>query len=305
VEALELAEAAPLDLEHRGLLLRVRAECLAALNRSGWADGFAQAKALLKGRALGICLMEEGSQRLLKADFVGAQRSYSEGYALLRSDPYFGAWLKYNLGILCLQQVSAEAEIHFLEMQRLTRSADAAGFRARAWCGLGAARRVLGEWSRAESAYRSGLACAAEPDDQFEAQRGLGYTLRLAGRTAEALEALYEAALLGGEREPSEQVDIAATLALRGDEVAALAVLQQVQHRLTRPQHVERAQIIRAELYRREGRNLSRLRQKRCGLERNRGAFQCCSRWQRRWVSMSHRSRYENKLLCKCALEGC
>jgi tetratricopeptide (TPR) repeat protein len=251
--ALQTVNSAPSDALEPGLVWRVRAEALARLNRSGWENAFLQARALLTARALGICLMEQGSQYFLRTDYEAARRFYSQSFALLKDDPLYGAWLKSHLGLLCLQQGLPEAESHFLEMQKFARHNDAKLLRSRAWCYLAASRRVLGEWDRAEAAYQEAFHLAKEDDDRFEARRGLGYSYRLAGQTQKALEVLHSATTWRKTSEPREQVDIAAVLIMQHDQTGALEVIEKIASDIIKPQHVERLQIVKAELYRQQG----------------------------------------------------
>ena len=80
--------------------------------------------------------------------------------------------------------------IDFIEGVRLTKNPKAASMRASILNSLGASRRVLGEWSRAEFAYHHALQVAIDLSDRQQSHLGLARTLRLSGRPAEALETL-------------------------------------------------------------------------------------------------------------------
>ena len=175
-----------------GLAWRARAEALAWLDIHGWREAFARARGVLTGRSLGTCLIAEGFHLDRRNESVAARRVWLQAAAILR-DPYYEAWVQYNLGISFLKEAAPEAEAHFLRLEGLTRRGVGAGFAARAWCGLGASRRALGEWDRAQGAYATAIRLAHEDDDALEAWRGLGHTLRLAGDWARALEALHKA----------------------------------------------------------------------------------------------------------------
>jgi tetratricopeptide (TPR) repeat protein len=207
---------------------------------------------VLNGRALGLALNEEGTYRLQTGDFMAAQRLYGEALPLLRHDPYYHAWVKYNLGIAGLHQLKPEAEQHFLEMQQLVQRSDAKGLQGRAWTGLAAFRRGQGEWARAEAAYRCALRLSTEADDLVQAWRGLGHTHRLAGRFDAALEAFYSARQISAVLSQAVLVDLAALHVQCGDLSAARASLNAVSGELTL-QNRERRWIVEAELERRAG----------------------------------------------------
>jgi tetratricopeptide (TPR) repeat protein len=251
-EALQVLDDSPPDVLP-GLQQRLRGEALAQLGDPTWLEAFARARPLLEGRSLGIALNEEGTYRLLAGDFSGAHRLYNEALPLLRHDPYYHAWVKYNLGIAGLHQLNPEAEQHFLEMQRLVQRTEARGLQGRAWTGLAAFRRCFGEWARAETAYETALRLSDEPDDLVQAWRGLGHTRRLAGRFDAALEAFYSARQVSPSLSQNVLVDLAAVYAQRGDTVAAAASLEAITDTLG-TQYRERRLVVEAELARRAGR---------------------------------------------------
>ena len=257
-EALELADAVIADGGDSfeiGLAWRVRAEALSWLERDGWRTAFARARGLLTGRSLGTGLIAEGYHLDRHGETAAARRVWSEAAAVL-SDPYYAAWVQYNLGMSFLKDASPEAEAHFLRMERLTRRGVGAGFSARSWCGIGASRRVLGEWVRAESAYRTALRSAHEAEDQLEAWRGLGHTLRLAGRPVQALEALHGALALDLAwveiGRSWVMTDVAAARLAMGDAAGAREALEQAEP--ADADDRDRERIVRAELHRRAGR---------------------------------------------------
>lgn len=250
-EALELLDGSFDDLQP-GLRQRLRGEALAQLGDPRCFEAFAEARLLLNGRALGLALNEEGTYRLQAGDFMTAQRLYAEALPLIRHDPYYHAWVKYNLGIAGLHQLKPEAEQHFLEMQQLVQRSDAKGLQGRAWTGLAAFRRGQGEWARAEAAYRCALRLSTEADDLVQAWRGLGHTQRLAGRFDAALEAFFSARQISAALSQAVLVDLAALHVQCGDLSAARASLKAVSGELTL-QNRERRWIVEAELERRAG----------------------------------------------------
>ncbi len=155
-----------------------------------WHESFKRARTLLLGDQLGRTLLNEGYCLAQSGRSVEARNVWLEALPLFRSDPRMLAWVRYNLGISALRDLDPEAERHFLEADRLTRKPQAAELRAATLNGLGGSRRAIGEWSRAEHAYREGLEAAYNAHDRKESYFGLARTLRLARRHIEALETL-------------------------------------------------------------------------------------------------------------------
>lgn len=238
-----------------GIAWRARGQAQAALGHADWRAAFSQARGHLDGRALGTCWLEEGSLLERAGDPVRARAAWREGLLLLEHDAYYTAWLQHALGLSCLRQALPEAEDHFLVLQRLAGRAQVAQFRARALCGLAATRRALGEWGRAEAAYRQAIKVAGEEDDQRQAWRGLGHTQRLAGKPELALEALLRATrVTDGDRRTGQSwvfADVAAAHAQCSHLNEARAALERTGD--LEGEDAERAAIVRAELARRAG----------------------------------------------------
>lgn len=250
-EALEGLEA--LDeaaLSDKGLYWRSRAEVWAKLGLPGWEEAFARAREYLTHEALGRCLIDEGSYLYAAGRVPTARARWSEALAYLRNDPYYLAWAHYNLGISVLD-APAEAEAHLLEAERLSRKPAARPIRARALCGLGAARRILGEWPRAIACYSEALRVAEEADDRQQALWGLGHTLRLSGRTAEALGYFQQALALEASSSGWLHADIAAAHLLLGDEEGAREAVDRATYLKERGRFL--VAVVRAELERRRG----------------------------------------------------
>lgn len=251
-EALGLIDACLGALEGAtlGFAFRVRGVALGALGGEGWHEAFRASKELLTGRSLGLCLLEEGGQWELTGDGRTARSRWSQALGLVNNDPYYSAWLRMNLGVSALRDDLPEAEVHFLEMECLTRSRDASRLRPRALCGLGTARRAMGEWQRALTSYRRATETATEPDDVQQAWRGLGHTLRLAGSPGLALEPLQRAIrAVPAEAETGVSwvyVDLAAAHAKLDDPDGARLALGRTGTLLG--EDADRAAIVRAEL---------------------------------------------------------
>ncbi|MEF2278540.1 tetratricopeptide repeat protein [Deinococcus sp. YIM 134068] len=252
-----LAGEADLTGHEAGLAWRTRGRAQAHLGREGWRAAFARAGRFVEGRALGLLRLEEGALLGRQGDQGGALGAYAEALPLFRHDPHHRGWTLHNMGLACLAAGAfADAEDYFTRLAAIRHGADAT--RARAWCGQAAARRALGEWSRAEALYRRAADEAerrADSDDLRQARRGLGHTLRLAGRPHAALEPLVGAArTTPGDRETGTSwvyADLAATYAALGQAEQARAALAR-----TGPldgEDADRARLVRAELARQGG----------------------------------------------------
>jgi len=204
------------------------------------------------GWARGLILLDLGGLRSRAGDEAGALLAYTDAMQLVVSTAH-RAMILNNMGVVCLRSGRLEeAEDYFMQVARLK-----SGFRSRALSGQAAARRALGEWTRAESLYLQAERTSSDEDDRRQALRGLGYTLRLAGRHMQALETLRGAAnITPGDRNSGRSwvnVDVAATLV----SLDALDV-RAVEAHLDRTgpldvEDAERAVIVRAELARRTG----------------------------------------------------
>jgi tetratricopeptide (TPR) repeat protein len=237
--------------ELSGLAWRIQAECLAALQRPGWHEAFTEAKKLLVGRALGICQMEYGSWCFFSHQLNQAQNEYSQAYALLKHDPHYAAWIKYNLGLVTLELNLPEAEQHFYVVQDLSQHNEAKTFRSRAWSGIGAVRRSQGQWSRAIFAYQKGIELSLELDDRLAAYCGLAQTYRCAGELNQALETLYIALDLDMNTNRDKiHVLLAATHLQRQQHQEAHVYLQKLENLKPHGETGLRLQILNAEILR-------------------------------------------------------
>ncbi|WP_051935679.1 tetratricopeptide repeat protein [Deinococcus sp. YIM 77859] len=236
------------------LTWRVRARALAALGQGGWREAYARARQHVQGRPLALVWLEEGATLGRQGAVLEALAAYARALPLLERDPYYRAFTLHNMGLVCLRACRfEEAEAYFQRVRQCGRGARA--LEARALCGEAAVRRALGEWERAEAAYRAAAHLEGDDDDRQQAWRGLGHTLRLAGKPLSALEWLMRATTaVPGERQAGRSwvfVDLAAAHAALGDEQAALTALER-----TGPlagEDADRAVIVRAELARQAG----------------------------------------------------
>jgi tetratricopeptide (TPR) repeat protein len=154
-----------------------------------WEHHFSKAKSFLNGRALGLALMEQG----LCLDLIGRAREarflWLQALPLLEKDLLHVAWIHFSIGITTLRDDDTDGEQHLRIAEELTRSERAAEFRPNVLIGLCVARRVRGEWARAEASARAALRLAKEPTTFQQAYFDLARTLRLVGgRLYEALE---------------------------------------------------------------------------------------------------------------------
>jgi tetratricopeptide (TPR) repeat protein len=240
--------------EFSGLAWRIQAECLVAMQRSGWHEAFSQAKKLLSGRGLGICHMEYGSWCFFNHLLSQAQTEYIKAFTLLKHDRHYGAWIKYNLGLVTLELNLPEAEQHFYVVQDLSQHNEAKIFRSRAWSGIGAVRRSQGQWSRAIFAYQKGIELSQELDDRLAAYCGLAQTHRCAGELNQALESLYTALDLDlNTNRDKIHVLLAATHLQRQQHQEAQEYLQKLETSKPHGETGLRLQILQAEMLRQQG----------------------------------------------------
>ena len=218
-----------------------------------WLEEFQHARTLLSGVELGKALLNEGSCFVRNNQNIEARHSWLEALPHFKSHPKLLAWTRYNLGISALQDLEPEAEHHFLEAVSLTKNPKAAEMRSAVFRGLGASRRVLGEWDRAEFAYRQAVQTASALDDREEAYIGLARTLRLAGRPSKALETLEYALHIYDTETPIVNIGRALAFLALNDTTHAKTALERV-GTLVSVSDQWLYRIASAELARREGR---------------------------------------------------
>jgi tetratricopeptide (TPR) repeat protein len=234
----------------QGLYWRIQGNLLFEAHQSGWLEAFSNAKKYLTGLSLGRALIDEGHCLEMQNEHLEARVCWEEALALLEHDLWHAARLHYNLGLSCARDRSAEAEQHFLHLERLTNRAEVQDFKSRAWVGLGLARRALGEYDRAVFAYEQAILFGVSKDDQRQAHRGLGHTWRLKKQFSSALKEFEKARLCSPEA-TWLYADSAATHLQRGDLRRAKAALSKTVD--LHGERLERATIIKAEIARLEG----------------------------------------------------
>ncbi|WP_102127948.1 DNA-binding protein [Deinococcus planocerae] len=236
-----------------GFAWRVRAQALASLGTPGWREAFRAAAGLLQGRRRSLSLAEEGHWLNSAGLSAHARETWREALAGFEGDVFHQAWLRYNLGVSAFRDGAPEAEHHFLALMALSRRAEAKRFASRAWCGLGAFRRLHGEWSRAEYAYHRALhEAGGDCDDEVEARWGMGHLRRLQGLPEVALEEFGRGRARGGERARWLHVDEACAHAQAGHPAQAFQALAQGGDALGA--HAGQVAVVRAELARQSGR---------------------------------------------------
>lgn len=248
---LPLSLVEPLGEAEVGLFWRLRGEAMGYQGLGGWQEAFARARGLLKGEALGRCLLEEGNVWQRLGNTAEARSCWSEALLHLREDPFYIAWTHYNLGMAIYAQSPQEAEPPLLQADQITHQKAAAKFRCRALCGLGAIRRALGEWPRALYSYQLAARAEGDDSDRQTALWGQGHVLRLMGRLPEAI-ALFQEAL---ERFPAGgrwlYADLAAARLMLGASKSAQQALSRVADVQGRGRTL--VAVLRAELARRQG----------------------------------------------------
>ena len=166
-EGMDLLERIWTDLsgEVLGFAWRTQAQALSALGLPGWEEAFQQAVERLSGRRRSLCLAEQGYVYDRAGMGVEARMAWREALGGFTDDVFHLAWLRFNLGMSSFRDGAPEAEKHLLTLTELARQAPARPFASRAWSGLGAFRRLHGEWQRAEAAYRKAVRLAGEDQD--------------------------------------------------------------------------------------------------------------------------------------------
>lgn len=228
----------------QGMAYVYRAKVLFTLGQV-WLPSFENAIQRLKGRERGLCLLELGVCHDLSGKSGLAQTIWLEAASYLQTDTYYTAWLEYNMGITALRDLDFNAEKHFLETKRL--GASQYTWLTQAWRGLGAVRRYLGEFDRAEFAYKQALSANLEPKQRIDAVVGLAITLRRSNRSREALKLIY-AELVNLEIPPPSLILqlVAAELTL-GQLESAITHLAQIPDTLT-ADDTQRCYLIQAEI---------------------------------------------------------
>jgi tetratricopeptide (TPR) repeat protein len=189
-EACQVLESIFPDLYDAELGIAHRRYGLAAFKiGQPWQNHFVRAKALLNGRALGLAMLDEGHCLERSGQNQEARVLWMQASPHFKKDVFHTAFIHFSIGITALRDDEPDGEQHLRIAEELTRSESAAGFRADVLIGLCTARRVRGEWARAEASARAAIRIAKEPATFQQAYFDLARTLRLAGgRLYEALE---------------------------------------------------------------------------------------------------------------------
>jgi tetratricopeptide (TPR) repeat protein len=193
-----------------------------------WEEAFDHAIQLVSGVELGYVLFNQGSFFNISNKGVEARAIWLKALPLLKSDVKLLTWTRYNLGMSALSDLEAEAEHHFLEAQHLCKNSKNSMVRTTVLNGLAASRRMLGEWSRAETVYRETIRIARDSQDRNNAYFGLARTLRLSGRPNEALETLEFALQDPTLNHDQIQISRAMTFLALGQNTAARDALSKV-----------------------------------------------------------------------------
>jgi tetratricopeptide (TPR) repeat protein len=193
-----------------------------------WQEAFQQAIQNLDGIELGYVLFNQGSCLDLSNKGIEARATWLKALTFFKSDHKMQITTRSNLGFSALRDLNPEAERHFLEAQRLCNNSKNIAIRAYVLNGLAASRRMLGEWSRAEAAYREAIRISQDSYTRNSAYFGFTRTLRLSGRPNEALETLEFALQDKTLNHNQIQISRAMTFLALGQNTAAREALSNV-----------------------------------------------------------------------------
>lgn len=133
----------------RSLWWRCKAEALMFLELPGTEEAFAKGREGVTGTDLGRALINEGVFAQLSGDLVAARRIYWDALVLFAGDPYYQAWMHYNLGISYQNESLERSEYHMLRAEKIARNGGARAFYTYSLVGLANLREKQGEWERA------------------------------------------------------------------------------------------------------------------------------------------------------------
>ncbi len=257
-QALILARAAEPESQgyELGLALRTQAIALFETQQEGWQEVFERACDNLTESSLGRCQIDWGRALEHNGKHIEARGIWAKALHTLQNDPYYAAIIYYNIGLSCLKSGEPEAEQAFYNMRQTAQRFEAAEFKARAQCGLAAARRALGELERALYTYQIAQKIKSDDDDQRQILRGIGHTRRLLGQYTQALSDLERATQIT-EQDIKTQTswvyaDIAALHVQLGDIQRAREALTRTGDLGRREEDYQRAAIVKAEIARLE-----------------------------------------------------
>lgn len=258
-KALELARGARLSAQgfELGLSWRTEAISLFETQQNGWQEAFQEACQHLTGSSLGRCQIDWGQQLEQSGQHTAARAIWAKALLNLPSDPFYTATIYYNIGISALKNGLIEAEQAFYDMKLASQKLEAKTFKARAWCGLAASRRAVGEHQRAMFGYRNAEKIKSDQDDRRQILRGIGHTQRLLGQHTQALSNLEKASRVSIQDFTSQTswvyADIAAIHAQLGNTALARECLTRTGDLSHREEDNQRASIVKAEIARLEG----------------------------------------------------
>ena len=189
-----LSEAIP-HLPREELGIALARQGFSAFNlKQPWQHYYENAVALLSGEELGRALLNYGYCLSMSNQSAEARQVWLEALMLFKNSPYFLVWTRYNLATIALSNFDPETERHLLAAIEQMHNPKAQELRATVWLALGKFRSHLGEWNRAEFAFRLALKQTSAKYDRRSAYYHLARSKYLSGHLEEALETI-EAAL--------------------------------------------------------------------------------------------------------------
>lgn len=244
----------------RLLYLRTLARTHARQDKAGWQTFFEEALELAQGRARVMILIEYAAALSARNDLPATIRLLSEAKALAHHQPLELRVTELLGNAYARAGALEEAEKHLSRLERLARRKENRHLYGHALQCLAIPRRALGEWARAEALYQDALKAAIRSGNELHQRQalcGLGHTRRLSGRALGALEVLEQAARVVQDDRTSGRspmyVDLAAAL-VSLPKLDAVTIGEYLQRAAgLSPEEEQLAQVVRAELARREG----------------------------------------------------
>jgi tetratricopeptide (TPR) repeat protein len=182
-----LEQAIPhLDGLDLGLAYSRLGQTKAKLKHPDFPQAFAKMRQHLRGRDLGIQILQEGNTWYF-LDLQNAKRCYQEASDLLSKDTLNHAHAEANLGLVLLLECDPIAHSHLENAEKRTRHKRYTSQHTEFLKALAASHRTRGEWDRAMLLYRRALQHTTRPDHKLEVLTNMARTERLAYRdTAQA-----------------------------------------------------------------------------------------------------------------------
>jgi tetratricopeptide (TPR) repeat protein len=185
-EALHRLTEPPTHPLVRSLWWRCKAEALMFLELPGTEEAFAKGREGVTGTDLGRALINEGVFAQFSGDLVAARRIYWDALVLFAGDPYYQAWMHYNLGISYQNESLERTEYHMLQAEKIARKQGASAFHTYALIGLATIRERQGEWERAILIYHKVVRTAQIEHYRKASRIAIGRNLFFLGRFLEA-----------------------------------------------------------------------------------------------------------------------